>query len=652
MTELDSKSPSELLHIICNIIISIDTDMENLKAENTENKIQRIMQFLGVMKFIGEDQMENFHNFMLEGDKETMFSVMHWCLHRFEHLKKRAYLAKYLMPLEIPPEFQSEDLVYELSERLKEMQAEFKNVHKVADQNRSSGMKPAEYKAEIAQLEQERSQLSQKIQRLKRETETDEPYFKDMLKVTSALRKEQEEEARIHERLRESRNALHEADARFNDATRRLNDTKNQGIFSQSAEELLSKLSQEVKELNARKDAIDSSVAQRSAYLEKMQGWDNSDRAATEDDVRDKRAQLREIEEDIASIQERLDAALERNNNLAVFRQASMMAFTKLREKETEVEKLTEEKNKIVKQTEEKEAELEAQGKSGNRAPKRDLKKYGAQVREKIETYKRMREEISSLRAELVVLQRTEQILRSRDKNLDDFLRELERKKGVEGYRDTQRQLIEMSEKTAAVDQMKGATLEEISAFVEQIGREFKSKQIQLQPLMADLKALRQEYMEVETKHQEAKNNYDKVAITLDMDKQALEKECDAFQEECLREESRYHTLNCLVSMARIKLQRAEQEKKWNEGNGRMLRDFASFKELYAHKIAQQEQLTKQLRKQQKELKENAVVMTNQKSNFNNLQRLLSAKMKSLQGDNGDGPTVYLGSSNVMSMDN
>jgi hypothetical protein len=45
-----------------------------------------------------------------------------------------------------------------------------------------------------------------------------------------------------------------------------------------------------------------------------------------------------------------------------------------------------------------------------------------------------------------------------------------------------------MSEKTAAVDQMKGATLEEISAFVEQIGREFKTKQLQLQPLMTELK--------------------------------------------------------------------------------------------------------------------------------------------------------------------
>lgn len=47
-----------------------------------------------------------------------------------------------------------------------------------------------------------------------------------------------------------------------------------------------------------------------------------------------------------------------------------------------------------------------------------------------------------------------------------------------------------MSEKTAAVDQMKGATLEEISAMVEQIGREFKSKQLQLQPLMQELKVI------------------------------------------------------------------------------------------------------------------------------------------------------------------
>ena len=53
-------------------------------------------------------------------------------------------------------------------------------------------------------------------------------------------------------------------------------------------------------------------------------------------------------------------------------------------------------------------------------------------------------------------------------------------------------------------------------------------------------------------------------------------------QDECLREESRFHHLTSQSSITRIKLERAEQEKKWLAGNGRLLRDFASFKDLYA----------------------------------------------------------------------
>lgn len=53
-------------------------------------------------------------------------------------------------------------------------------------------------------------------------------------------------------------------------------------------------------------------------------------------------------------------------------------------------------------------------------------------------------------------------------------------------------------------------------------------------------------------------------------------------QDECLREESRYHCLQHSISIAKIKLERAEQEKKWQNGEGRMIRDFASYKDLYA----------------------------------------------------------------------
>ena len=49
------------------------------------------------------------------------------------------------------------------------------------------------------------------------------------------------------------------------------------------------------------------------------------------------RKQVAELEEQTASLQEQLDAALERNAKLVVFRQASSMAMKKFREKEDEV---------------------------------------------------------------------------------------------------------------------------------------------------------------------------------------------------------------------------------------------------------------------------------------------------------------------------
>ena len=88
--------------------------------------------------------------------------------------------------------------------------------------------------------------------------------------------------------------------------------------------------------------------------------------------------------------------------------------------------------------------------------------------------------------------------------------------------------------------------------------------------------------MDVESAYQEKKITYDKVAVGLDMEKQTLEKDCQFFQDECLREESRYHYLQHLSVITRIKLERAEQEQQWQQGKGRMIRDFATLKEFYA----------------------------------------------------------------------
>ena len=59
------------------------------------------------------------------------------------------------------------------------------------------------------------------------------------------------------------------------------------------------------------------------------------------------------------------------------------------------------------------------------------------------------------------------------------------------------------------------------------------------------------------------------------------------------------------------------------------MRDWNSLKELFQHKLSVQDQQIKQLRKQQKDLKESAGAMTNQKTIFKQLQNLLEAKLDS-----------------------
>jgi intraflagellar transport protein 81 len=615
MSEFDGKPSLDLLDLLVDVVCAIDPEQESLRKEDTDAKITRILNFLRVMKFANEEQFEDVKNLLMSGDKEMLQTVLHWCLQRFEHLQKRAYLAKYLSPEVVAPEYMSDDLIVELLQRMKEMQTEFKDVHKRIDQLRGTSSRPGELKAEISRLEQEKTQLQNKISRMKKDSHHDQAYFQDMLKATSGLRKEQEEEARIQDKLREHRRALQEVDTRYNEIGKRLSEAKNSGVQKQSAEQLLSKLQRDVKEVVDRKDAVETQLQEKQHMFEKLHGFGGADRNTSEEDVRAKREQLRDVEEDLAVAQDRLDGALEHNQKLMVFRQASAMALKKVREREEALEEVLEEKRRWSRQYDDKEEQLQASG-VDTRSTKMDLKKYGAIVREKIEKYKRMREELASLRGELVVLQRTEAVLKSRDEKIDEYYTQLEEEKGIKGARDEQEKVEKLTMATAEVDQAKGATLEQISQLVEQIGREFKNKQAQLQPIIAELKGVRAEYMEVEASHTGKKETFDKVAVGLDMDKQALERECDTLQDESIREESRYHYLNNLISMNKMKLERAEKERKYQQGDGRMLRDFASFDELYTNKLAQQEQLTKQLRKRQKELKENVDTLSNQKVLF------------------------------------
>jgi intraflagellar transport protein 81 len=59
--------------------------------------------------------------------------VLTYLLARLPQLKKRAYVARYLVPLEVPPEFAHDETVAEMLAQYRELQLEFKETHKMAD---------------------------------------------------------------------------------------------------------------------------------------------------------------------------------------------------------------------------------------------------------------------------------------------------------------------------------------------------------------------------------------------------------------------------------------------------------------------------------------------------------------------------------------
>jgi len=55
-----------------------------------------------------------FRQALVTGDKPHVYAAIEWLLQRREELKKRAYLARYLVKLEVPPEILQDDAVNDL----------------------------------------------------------------------------------------------------------------------------------------------------------------------------------------------------------------------------------------------------------------------------------------------------------------------------------------------------------------------------------------------------------------------------------------------------------------------------------------------------------------------------------------------------------
>merc|ERR1712066_35660 len=132
-------------------------------------------------------------------------------------------------------------------------------------------MDPTGMQQEVGQLESEREQLAQKIKRMREQTKKDEQ-FQMILQVTTMLRKEQEEEARLAEKLEEQRFHLERVEQMYLEQMARLREMREaqDSSSSSSADVMLKLLRNEVGKLRDANSRVKQEFGEKSVRLREV----------------------------------------------------------------------------------------------------------------------------------------------------------------------------------------------------------------------------------------------------------------------------------------------------------------------------------------------------------------------------------------------
>jgi len=322
------------------------------------------------------------------------------------------------------------------------------------------------------------------------------------------------------------------------------------------------------------------------------------------------------------------------NDRLHQFRPQAQAVASRKKDQRARMRLLQEERDGLAQQLQTKEDEWKALG-DQKVLTGEEFKRYAAQLREKHGVVKRTRVEEQEIKSELVILNRSEQVLSSRGNDMQAVLAKMEQERGVSGYMGTQAQLEKVSEQKQEVDEQKGQTLETMSSVVTQLTQKIKDQKLKLKEPIKDLKyVLRPKYKELGEEYKEKKTKYDHAKHQETRDIEAIQTQVKDLEEECARDEMRWHQTNARMQVNQVLDSRLAPCSIKEPGSGATCR---SYKELYTARIQSAQKETDKMRKMQKDVKQMYEPAKAQMEMLSSCQRLLQCKRHCLRMAQNDG---------------
>ncbi|XP_022607517.1 intraflagellar transport protein 81 homolog [Seriola dumerili] len=623
----DSLEPMQLLQILNDVLAEIDPKQAmDIREEMPEQTVKRMCVLLGMLKYRPPGNLSDVSTFrqgLVTGSKPVVHPILHWLLQRVHELKKRAYLARFLVKLEVPAEFLQDDVINDTYHQYEELVEGFKTYHKECEQLRTSGFSTAEIRRDISAMEEEKDQLIKRVERLKKRVESVSNHQR-MLEQARQLRVEKEREESLTHQKQEQKNQLFQAEQRLQRSQQQLKDLQ-QAAADANPESLMKRLEEEIKinsYMVSEKLPKELEGMRRTVqYLQKV---------ASEPAMG--QADLQELEDKIKEADSQINQLIERkmmrndpmDDKLTLYRQQASII---IRRKESKAEELQEAREELAAADRElRQRSSQAQASDGAEVIRGDeLKRLVVKLRSKGTVYKKKRQEIAELKAEYGVLQRTEEILKERHETVQQKLQTVEAEKGISGYSDTQEELERVSAIKSELDEKKGRTLDDMSEMVKKLNSMIVEKKSALAPIIKELRSLRQRCQELSQEYEEKKVQYESCAAGLESNRSKLEQEVKALREETAQEENQYHHINSMSEIIEMQIQRAADEMKAYVSSDPQERKKA-IREVYMKNISEQELLGKKLREKQKMVRESHSANMEQMKMWRDLEQLMECK--------------------------
>ncbi|XP_045594415.2 intraflagellar transport protein 81 homolog [Procambarus clarkii] len=642
LISFDALSGELLLQILNDVFAEIDTKNKlDIREEEPEQMAVRMLGMLRILKYKPpDDNMSNFRQGLVSGNKYVIHPILSWLLQRMDELKKRAYLAKYLVKLDVPAEMLGDADVADIHMKYEELIDKFKIIHREYEALRTSGFSTTELRRDITTMEEERDLVMRRIERMNQKVEGT-PNSEAMLASARGLRQERERKKEMGQQESELKAAIQLSEQRISRLQTQLKDIRKAGIGT-TPEGLLQRLEEDVnvnsyivkeklpKELTTKERQVSTLqrvAAQPAMGQQEIDAVNKQIRSLTAEINNLNEARMKEVEED--------DSPESKVGKLSFFRQNAAIIT---RKKEQAAERLNELRGELANLQEDmRDKQDQLQQFSGEQVLRgEEFKSYVNKLRGKSSVYKMKRAELSELRAEFGVLSRTEEILKSKEAQMLEQLNALEMQMGVSGFREAQENMEKVSSMKAEVDERKGQTLEEMSGMVMELNHKIAERKARLAPIIKELRPLRQKAQDLTVDYNDKKHAYDSVAAGLDTNVGKLEQEVKGLRDEIVKSETKYHLFNAEREILSFKQQQASEEIKLYLSSDPQDKKKSLREHLMAN-ISEQEKLGRLLREEQKSVKDLLHTSAKQLRMWQDVVKLLDMKRKCLDAARNGG---------------